>query len=149
MVFKFVGGNIPSPSSYQLWTSSKTVSENVIAALDTTSTHRGHYKNRIVQNWQSFNPREVSRCEGLKQRLYLKGNALISRVTWSDHSNTIEVLVCVEFGIRSLQITTVNHFYSIPIKSEAIFITRRIVKETKQWIQDAVRDGVWAGSHLG
>ena len=78
MVFKFVGGNIPSPTSYQLWTSSKTVSENVIAALDTTSTQL-HYKNRIVQNWQSFNPREVSRCEGLKQRLYY--NALISRVT--------------------------------------------------------------------
>lgn len=63
MVFKFVGGNIPSSTSYQLWTSSKTVSENVIAALDTTSTHRGHYKNRIVQNWQAFNPREVSGCE--------------------------------------------------------------------------------------
>lgn len=63
MVFKFVGGNIPSPTAYQLWTSSKTISEHVISALDTTSAHRGHYKNRIVQNWQTFNPLEVSRCE--------------------------------------------------------------------------------------
>ena len=63
MVFKFVGGNTPSPTAYQSWTSSKTISEHVISALDTTSTHRGHYINRIVQNWQTFNPLEVSRGE--------------------------------------------------------------------------------------
>ena len=31
----------------------------VIAALDTTSTYQGNYKNRIVQSWQTFNPQEV------------------------------------------------------------------------------------------
>lgn len=49
MVFKFVGGITASPTSYQLWTSSNTLAENVDAALDTSSTYRGHYKNRIVQ----------------------------------------------------------------------------------------------------
>lgn len=63
MVFKFVGGNIPSHTSYQLWTSSKTIAEHVDAALDTTSVDRGHYKNRIVQNWQTFNPLEVSKLD--------------------------------------------------------------------------------------
>ena len=63
MVFKFVGGNKGSRTSYQLWSSSDTLAENVEAALDTTSTYRGHYKNHIVQNWQSFNPQEVRKIE--------------------------------------------------------------------------------------
>ena len=60
MVFKFVGGITASSTSYQLWTSSNTLAEKVEAALDITSTYRGHYKNRIVQKWQTFNPVEVS-----------------------------------------------------------------------------------------
>ena len=60
MVFKFVGGITASSTSYQLWISSNTLAEKVEAALDITSTYRGHYKNRIVQKWQTFNPVEVS-----------------------------------------------------------------------------------------
>ena len=60
MIFKYVGGNSSSPTADALWSSSNTLSENVIAALDTTSTYQGNYKNRIVQSWQTFNPQEVS-----------------------------------------------------------------------------------------
>ena len=58
MVFKIVGGVAPENVDY-VWTSSYTVSENVNAALDVTTAHQGHYKNRIIQNWEAFNPREV------------------------------------------------------------------------------------------
>ena len=60
MIFKYIGGNSSSPTADALWSSSDTLSENVIAALDTTSTYQGNYKNRIVQSWQTFNPQEVS-----------------------------------------------------------------------------------------
>ena len=58
MVFKIVGGVAPENVD-DVWTSSDTVSENVNAALDVTTAHQGHYKNRIIQNWEAFNPREV------------------------------------------------------------------------------------------
>jgi len=48
MLFKVVGGAAP-PSIDELWSSSDTLSEDIDAAVDTTSTHQGHYKNRIVQ----------------------------------------------------------------------------------------------------
>lgn len=60
MIFKVVGG-VALPSIDQLWSSSDTLAEDMDAALDTTSTYQGHYKNRIVQNWEAFNPQEVSR----------------------------------------------------------------------------------------
>ena len=59
MVFKVVGG-VTSHAIDQLWSSSDTLAEDIDAALDTTSAHQGLYKNRFVQNWQTFNPREVS-----------------------------------------------------------------------------------------
>ena len=59
MIFKVVGGILPYTID-ELWSSSETLTENVDTALDTTSTYQGHYKNRIVQNWQTFNPQEVS-----------------------------------------------------------------------------------------
>lgn len=62
MIFKVVGG-VALPSIDQLWCSSDTLAEDMDAALDTTSTHQGHYKNRIVQNWETFNPQEVSKHE--------------------------------------------------------------------------------------
>ena len=58
MIFKYIGGDSSSPTTDVLWSSSDTLSENVIAALD--STYQGNYKNRIVQSWQTFNPQEVS-----------------------------------------------------------------------------------------
>ena len=62
MIFKVVGG-VTSHGIDQLWSSSDTLAEDIDAALDTTSTHQGHYKNRIVLNWQTFNHQEVSRHE--------------------------------------------------------------------------------------
>ena len=59
MIFKVVGGIAPT-SIDMLWSSPDAFAENVDAALDTTSKYKGHYKNRIVQSWQTFNPREVS-----------------------------------------------------------------------------------------
>ena len=64
MIFKVVGGFAPTTID-QLWASADTLAENVNAALDTTSKYHGHYKNRIVQNWETFNPREVSRPEAM------------------------------------------------------------------------------------
>ena len=69
MVFKVVGG-VTSPAADKLWSSSDTLAEDIGAALDTTSAYQGLYKNRFVQSWQTFNPREVSRHE--------KGNENIS-----------------------------------------------------------------------
>ena len=62
MIFKVVQGVSPYTVD-QLWFSSDTLAENVNAALDTTSAYQGHYKNRIVQTWQRFNPKEVRRSE--------------------------------------------------------------------------------------
>ena len=69
MIFKVVGGSAPT-SIDQLWSSPNTLAENVSSALDTTSNYQGHYKNRIVQNWQTFNPREVSTLERDIQTVY-------------------------------------------------------------------------------
>ena len=59
MVFKAVGG-VSSPEVDHLWNSPLTLSENVSTASDITATHLGHYKNRIVLNWTTFNPQEVN-----------------------------------------------------------------------------------------
>ena len=58
MIFKVVGGASP-PGVGQLWASSNTHSENIIDSLDTTTTYNGHYKNRVVINWQTFQPQQV------------------------------------------------------------------------------------------
>ena len=60
MIFKVIGGINSSFSAGEFWNSSDTFSENVTAALDTTSSYRGNYKNRIVQSWQMFSPKEVN-----------------------------------------------------------------------------------------
>ena len=60
MIFKYIGGLSSSPTGKALWRSSATSSENTIAALDTTTTFQGNYKNRLVQSWQTLNPQEVS-----------------------------------------------------------------------------------------
>ena len=58
MIFKAVGG-VSSPKVGNLWNSHLTLSENVNAALDITAKHPGHYKNRLLLNWTTFNPQEV------------------------------------------------------------------------------------------
>ncbi|XP_022790898.1 uncharacterized protein LOC111330326 isoform X1 [Stylophora pistillata] len=59
MIFKYIGGISSSPTGKVLWSSSDTLSENITAALDTSATYQGHYKNRLIQSWQTFNPQEV------------------------------------------------------------------------------------------
>ena len=58
MVFKVVKGVTP-PHVGVLWNSNETLAENITTALDTTENYHGHYKNRIVNNWQEFHPQEV------------------------------------------------------------------------------------------
>ena len=59
MVFKVVNGVAPPPVG-PLWNSSQTLAENVTTALmTTTANYRGHYKNRIVNNWEAFDPQKV------------------------------------------------------------------------------------------
>ena len=72
MIFKVVGGAAPDTLD-QIWSSPDTHAENVDLALDTLRhyTHGAHYKNRLVQNWQTFNPQEVSRSELHEQNVFL------------------------------------------------------------------------------
>ncbi|XP_067040608.1 uncharacterized protein [Acropora muricata] len=60
MVFKVVNG-IAQPLVGPLWDSSQTLAENVTTALtmNTTVNYLGHYKNRIVNNWEAFDPQKV------------------------------------------------------------------------------------------
>ena len=61
MVFKVVSG--VSTDIYQMWSSADTLNENKAAALDVGSSLEEHYKNRLVQNWQSSDPTEVGMVE--------------------------------------------------------------------------------------
>ena len=58
MIFKVVS-SISLPEVGDLWNSKATQSESISAAMDTTNTFAGHVKNRVVMNWQKFNPKEV------------------------------------------------------------------------------------------
>ena len=59
MVFKVVSGAPFDVYIYQLWLSVNTLNENKTEALNTNPSYRAHYKNRLVQNWQAANPKEV------------------------------------------------------------------------------------------
>ncbi|KAL9970505.1 hypothetical protein ACROYT_G022891 [Oculina patagonica] len=92
MKFKVVGGVLPYTIG-QLWSLNDTAAENVDAALDTTSTYQGHYKNRIVQNWQTFNPQEA------RVVLYTNGTEVASlkfsaagtdNVNWFSQNNLVQ-----------------------------------------------------------
>lgn len=78
MVFKVVANASPS-YAYEMWVSPDTYSENVTAGLNTTTTHFGHYKNRVVleEYWGTFNATEarVVLYEKGKEVRYLKFNA--------------------------------------------------------------------------
>ena len=60
MVFKVVKG-VTSPKVGEFWNSNSSTEQNesISAALDSTSSYHGLYKNRIVNNWELFNPQEV------------------------------------------------------------------------------------------
>lgn len=57
MVFKVVSG--VSADIYQLWSSADTLNENEIEALNINSLLEEHYKNSLVQKWQTATPAEV------------------------------------------------------------------------------------------
>ena len=57
MVFKGVGG--VDKKVWDVYNSDQTSNEFVTAALDVTNQHHDHYKNRVVMNWQNFNPSQV------------------------------------------------------------------------------------------
>ncbi|XP_078381756.1 uncharacterized protein LOC144664477 isoform X2 [Oculina patagonica] len=59
MVFKVVSGAPSNVYIYQLWSSSDSLNENKTEALNTNSSFKAHYKNRLVQNWQTANPKEA------------------------------------------------------------------------------------------
>ncbi|XP_044177107.1 uncharacterized protein LOC114971964 isoform X4 [Acropora millepora] len=73
MVFKVVNG-IAQPLVGPLWDSSQTLAENVTTALtmNTTANYLGHYKNRIVNNWEAFDPQKV------RVVLYKNGSEVLS-----------------------------------------------------------------------
>lgn len=71
MVFKAVEG-VTQPLVGPLWDSSETMAENITAALDTTASYHGHYKNRIVNNWHEFDPQEA------RLVLYQNGSEVLS-----------------------------------------------------------------------
>ena len=57
MVFKVVSG--VDKRIWQTYNSGDTSAELVTAALDVTNQHQDHYKNRVVLNWENFNPSQV------------------------------------------------------------------------------------------
>lgn len=57
MVFKLVSG--VSAGIYKLWSSANSLNENKTEALNINSSLKEHYKNRLVQNWQTAHPKEV------------------------------------------------------------------------------------------
>lgn len=92
MVFKVVSKASPVYVA-KMWTSSARHSEDVNAALDTTSTYVGHYKNGLVlsSNWTKFNPKEV-RVALYKNNVevhHLKFNADKDHVEWFRPENLI------------------------------------------------------------
>ena len=57
MIFKVVSG--VDRRVWELYSSAFTSAEFTTAALDVTNQHSDHYKNRVVMNWENFNPAQV------------------------------------------------------------------------------------------
>ena len=57
MIFKVVSG--VDKRVWKLYSSAFTSAESETAALDVTNQHSDHYKNRVVMNWDNFNPTQV------------------------------------------------------------------------------------------
>ena len=58
MVFKVVSGLAP-PNVGQIWLSPSLYHENLNETFDITSAYPTYYKNRIVMDWEYFDPKEV------------------------------------------------------------------------------------------
>ena len=57
MVFKVLAGVPGRVAKY--WKLPCTTSEYTLEALNKMNTHKKFYKNRIIQNWNIFTPKEV------------------------------------------------------------------------------------------
>ena len=57
MVFKTIAGELEVISS--IWNDDQPYNENLLETLNKDNEFRGHYKNKIVQNWEVFNPLQV------------------------------------------------------------------------------------------
>lgn len=57
MVYKAVAGL--DENAYDAYKSDKTLSEKEENVLNVTNKHQNHYKNRIILNWEIFDPSEV------------------------------------------------------------------------------------------
>lgn len=57
MVFKLVAG--VSADISRLWSSDDPLNENNAEVLNTTSTPKEHYKNRMIRNWNTLGLKEV------------------------------------------------------------------------------------------
>ena len=79
MVFKAVGG--VEKNVYEVYKSDQTSSEDEVEALNVTTKYRDHYKNRIVLNWELFDPSEV-----------LKTVTMLSSFSNRDHLKTKAIL---------------------------------------------------------
>ena len=79
MVFKAVGG--VEKDVYEVYKSDQTLSEDEVEALNVTNKYRDHYKNRIVLNWELFDPSEV-----------LKTVKMLSSFSNWDHLKTKAIL---------------------------------------------------------
>ncbi|XP_068691883.1 uncharacterized protein [Montipora foliosa] len=90
MVFKVVASATPLYVA-EMWKSPDTHSENVTAALDSSATFPGHYKNRLVlsQNWNAFNPKQVRVAiyKGRQKVHSLIFNAVNDSAAWFSKEN--------------------------------------------------------------
>ncbi|KAJ7321483.1 hypothetical protein OS493_034837 [Desmophyllum pertusum] len=57
LVFKVVSG--VDKKVWDVYNSAQASAEFVTAALDITNQHHDHYKNRVVMNWDNFNPSQA------------------------------------------------------------------------------------------
>lgn len=62
MIFKVID-HVPG-TFLNLWQDQPTLEENSLEALNADNTFKNHYKNRIVQEWDTFNPRQVKQGRG-------------------------------------------------------------------------------------
>ena len=58
MVFKIASG-VSNKLVWDVYRSSETANENVTVALNVTNQYQDHYKNRVILNWETFNPTQV------------------------------------------------------------------------------------------
>ncbi|XP_048590405.1 uncharacterized protein LOC5507304 isoform X2 [Nematostella vectensis] len=91
MVFKVESG-ASAPGAANLWVESQVQRENDTEVLTVIKTTSEHYKNRIVNNWETFDPKEVlmvvykNGVPDLQLRFNAKGS---DRVNWYEKTRLL------------------------------------------------------------